>query len=177
MKTLQTKRLILRGWRLDDLDDFYEYAKSPNVGPLAGWEPHSSKEKSKSILDRFIKGDEVWAITLRENGKVIGSLGLHPEENKGNYKAKSLGYVLSEDFWGNGYVTEAAKCVIQFAFEELELDMLTAFHFPHNHGSKNVLRKCGFEYETTLPQTQKIYNGQVFDAVCCSLCREDYFKR
>ena len=46
MKTLETERLILREWQLKDLDDFYEYAKNPNVGSNAGWEPHSSKEVS-----------------------------------------------------------------------------------------------------------------------------------
>ena len=50
MKTIETERLILRKWQLEDLDDFYEYAKNPNVGPMAGWEPHSCKEISLKIL-------------------------------------------------------------------------------------------------------------------------------
>lgn len=40
MKVLETKRLILRPWKIDDLDEFYEYARNPNIGPNAGWEPH-----------------------------------------------------------------------------------------------------------------------------------------
>ena len=43
MKTLETDRLILRSWKLSDRDDFYEYAKNPNIGPNAGWEPHGNK--------------------------------------------------------------------------------------------------------------------------------------
>ena len=176
MKTIETERLILRGWQLDDLDDFYEYAKSPNVGPMAGWEPHSSKEVSINILKSFIEKDEVWAITLKESDKAIGSIGIHPEENKGNYYAKSIGFVLSENYWNKGYMTEAVKRVIQYAFDEMNLDMLTVFHFPHNLRSKNVILKCGFEYETTLTQTQKRYDGQVFDSVCYSMLKSDYYK-
>ena len=176
MKTIETERLILRGWQLDDLDDFYEYAKNPNVGPMAGWEPHSSKEVSTNILKSFIEKDEVWAIALKENGKAIGSIGIHPEENKGKYKAKSIGFVLSKDYWNKGYMTEAVKRVMQYAFDELNLDMLTVFHFPHNLRSKSVIEKCGFEYETTLKQTQKIYDGQVFDSVCYSVLKSDYYK-
>ena len=176
MKTLQTERLILRGWRLDDLDDFYEYSQSPDVGPMAGWEPHSGKDVSLNILKSFIEKDEVWAITLKETGKAIGSLGLHPEENKGNYYAKSVGFVLSPDYWGKGYMTEAVKRVIQYVFDEMSVDILTVFHFPHNLRSKRVIEKCGFEYEITLKQTQKIYDGQVFDSVCYSLLKSDYIQ-
>lgn len=176
MKTIETERLILRGWQLNDLDDFYEYSKSPNVGPMAGWEPHRDKEVSKNILKSFIEKDEVWAITLKENGKAIGSIGLHPEENKGKYHAKSIGFVLSEGYWNNGFMTEAVKRVMKYAFDEMNLDILTVFHFPHNLRSKNVILKCGFEYETKLTQTQKVYDGQVFDSVCYSMLKNDYYK-
>lgn len=50
MKSIDTGRLILRGWLLDDLNDLYEYAKNPQVGPMAGWKPHSSKEESLNAL-------------------------------------------------------------------------------------------------------------------------------
>lgn len=72
MKTIETERLILRGWQLEDLDDLYEYAKNPNVGLMQGWEPHSSKEISLNVLKSFIEDDDRWAIVLKENRKVIG---------------------------------------------------------------------------------------------------------
>ena len=80
MKTLETERLTLRSWQLEDLEDFYEYAKHPNVGSLAGWEPHSSKDVSLGILKSFIEKEEVWAIVFKENDKIIGSLGIHPDK-------------------------------------------------------------------------------------------------
>lgn len=174
MKNIVTERLILRGWQLEDLDDLYEYAKNPNVGPMAGWEPHSSKEVSLDVLNSFIENDEIWAIVLKENGKVIGSLKIYPDENRGKYNAKYIGFVLSADYWGKGYMTEAVKRVIKYVFEEMNIDLLSVFHYPHNIPSKRVIEKCGFQYEVTLKQTQKIYDGQIFDSVCYSILKSEY---
>ena len=71
---LTTERLILRPWRLPDLDDFYEYASVDGVGQIAGWKPHENKEESLDILRRFIDGKKTFA--LEYEGKVVGSLGV-----------------------------------------------------------------------------------------------------
>ena len=47
---LETKRLILRRWEESDAESLYEYAKDPDVGPIAGWPPHQSIEESKEII-------------------------------------------------------------------------------------------------------------------------------
>ena len=70
---LKTNRLILRPWVLEDLDDFYEYAKVDGVGQMAGWLPHKNKEESLSILKMFI--DEKKTFAIGYNNKVIGSVG------------------------------------------------------------------------------------------------------
>lgn len=57
MKLLETERLILRSWQSKDIDDLYEYAKNPNVGPMAGWQPHSDKSISQKILNSYIEND------------------------------------------------------------------------------------------------------------------------
>ena len=62
MKTIETSRLILREFKQSDLNDFYAYAKSDKVGPMAGWKPHENIEESQKILNMFIEENEVWAI-------------------------------------------------------------------------------------------------------------------
>ena len=57
---LKTERLILRPWRQEDLDDFYEYASVDGVGQMAGWLPHESKELTQMILDSFIEGKKTF---------------------------------------------------------------------------------------------------------------------
>lgn len=175
MKVLETERLILRPWRIGDVDDFFEYAKSLNVGPNAGWQPHENKEVSMKILQSFIEKDEVWAIEYKANSKVIGSLGAHIDTRRNGVNAKMIGYVLSEDYWGKGLMSEAVKVVIRYLFEEEKYDVLSCYHYPFNIRSKRVIEKCGFKYEGTLRLAIEIYNGSVHDDVCYSIVKEEYF--
>lgn len=73
--TLRGERIKLRAFRKTDLDDFYDYAKTPGLGEAAGWFHHKSKEESKEILDTFIKDKNILAI--EKDGRVIGSIGIH----------------------------------------------------------------------------------------------------
>lgn len=173
---IETKRLILRGWCIDDLDDLYEYAKNPNVGPNAGWKPHDNKEETLGILNNFIKDEDLWAIVYKENNKVIGSIGFNEDNLRGDINSKSLGYVLSEDYWGKGIMTEAAKSIIEYAFKVKKLDVLSVFHFTFNDRSRRVIEKCGFKYEGTLRKARKIYNGKIIDRMCYSILKEEYLK-
>lgn len=174
MRVLETERLRLRSWTLEDLDDFYEYAKSLDVGPDAGWKPHACKEESEKILRSFIENDDIWAIELKENSKVIGSVGLHKDTSRSGINSKMLGYVLSKVYWGQGIMPEAVKAVIKYAFEEERLELISVQHFRFNSKSKRVIEKCGFKYEGTLRKGRKLFNGKVVDLVCYSMLKEEY---
>lgn len=175
-KVLETERLILRGWRPEDLEDLYEYAKNPEVGPMAGWAPHSDRMQTLEALKAYMESGDVWAIELRETGKVIGQLRMYPNEDKGNFIARYISYALSADYWGHGYMTEAVKAVIKYAFEELEIDMLTVFHSPDNVRTKRVIEKCGFVYDVTIEKAYTDYDGKVSDHVCYYLMKSEYLK-
>ncbi len=75
--TLETSRLILRPWREDDAQGLYKYACDPEVGPPAGWQPHTSVENSREIIRTVLSATETYAVCLKEDGKPIGSIGLH----------------------------------------------------------------------------------------------------
>ena len=116
---LKTERLILRPWRQSDLDDFYEYASVDGVGQMAGWLPHKSKETTQMILDSFITHKKTFALEL--DGKVIGSLGIETYNEEKfpelmDLKGRSIGYVLSKDYWGQGLMPEAVKAVLSYLF-------------------------------------------------------------
>lgn len=147
--TLRTPRLILRPWRQTDLEDFYAYASVPGVGPMAGWNPHENREESQRILDRFISGRKTFA--LEYQGRVVGSLGVesYDEEQYPEFAAqrvRSLGFVLAKDCWGLGLMPEAAKAVIRWLFEEMDLDLILCGHFLWNRQSLRVQEKCGFRH-------------------------------
>lgn len=155
---LKTERLILRPWTLGDVDYFYEYASVDGVGQMAGWIPHKNKEESLEILKKFIEGKKTFAISY--NDKVIGSLGIekYREEELPEFDSKfgrEIGYVLSKDYWGNGFMAEAVKEVIKYLFEVEKLDFLVCGHFIDNNQSKRVQEKCGFKhYKLTKYETR-----------------------
>ena len=149
MKTLETERLILRPWKLADLDDFYEYAKVEGVGEMAGWPHHTDKNITLRILKSFIRNDNVYALVLKENGKVIGSLGLHNntfDRSRKESEQRELGYTLSRDYWGKGLMPEAVNAAVKYAFEEMNIDILWCGHFEINKRSRRVIEKSGFRF-------------------------------
>lgn len=150
MKTLITPRLVLRPWRLEDASDMYEYASKPSVGPAAGWAVHQSVLESEAVIRRFLQADETWALVHRETGKVIGSIGLHRKTTIHGETARELGYVLSPDYEGRGYMTEACLEALRFAFEELAEPFVTVNHFLDNAKSRRVIEKCGFAYQNEI---------------------------
>lgn len=179
MNIIETPRLRLRPWRMEDLQDFYDYAKNPDVGPWAGWKPHESLEESKEILSRWVAGKEdgfELALELKGAGKVIGSLGVMSDGHRSEIEScKSIGYVLGKDYWGRGLMTEAVNAVMDYAFRVMKLRLLTITHFTINQRSKRVIEKCGFVYEGTLRAGSAIYNGEERDLCCYSLRAWEYW--
>ena len=84
MKALETERLLLRGWRREDLDDLYEFARYRDAGILQGWKPHENREESREKLDAMISDPENWAIELKELGEPIGTISAAEREWKGD---------------------------------------------------------------------------------------------
>jgi len=147
---IETERLILRPWQQSDLRDLYEYASVPGVGEKAGWNHHRSLEESQRILSIFISGKKTLALELKENSKVIGSLGLEPRDEDAGLAAellgREIGYVLSKDYWGRELMPEAVRAVIDYCFDVLGYDYLTCGHFNHNDRSRRVVEKSGFKF-------------------------------
>lgn len=148
---IETERLILRPFRQTDLDDFYEYASVEGVGEMAGFKHHQNKEESKQILNRFIENDKTFAIVLKKDNKVIGSLGIekYGMEDKltefNNYIGREIGYILSKNYWGKGIMPEAVNAVINHLFNILNFDFLICGYYEFNNQSKRVQEKCGFK--------------------------------
>ena len=148
---LETDRLILRTWEITDLDDFFEYSSVEGVGEKAGWEHHKSKDKSLEILKMFIEEKKVFAIVLKENQKVIGSIGIEElgeelDKDLDNLPGRELGYVLNKDYWNKGIMKEAVSKVVDYCFNTLKLNFLMASYFNHNIASKKVLENLNFKF-------------------------------
>ncbi len=174
MKTLTTDRLIIRDIKIYDIDDIYEYAKRENIGIHAGWNAHKDKNETLRIVKALAESGDVFAIVEKSSNKVIGTIGIHDDYKRKNPYAKSFGYVLSDDYWGQGIMPEACKAAIEYFFDELNVQILTVYHFNYNERSKRVIEKLGFTYEGKLKCSVVRFDGEVLDEMCYSMQKEDY---
>ena len=147
---LETKRLILRRWEENDAERLYEYAKDPDVGPIAGWPAHQSMDESREVIRNVLHGKEAYAIRLKTDGKAIGAIELklngHTDMTDRDNECE-LGYWLGKPFWGKGIMPEAAKEMLRHAFEEIGMMKVWAGYYEGNRKSKRVQEKVGFRYQ------------------------------
>ncbi|MEG2116326.1 MAG: GNAT family N-acetyltransferase [Clostridia bacterium] len=176
---IATKRLILRPFSIDDDSDVYEYCKNENVGKNAGWKPHADINETREIMKKFFfNNDNAFAIVF--DGKVVGSLGIMPDNLRDNDHSFMIGYALSEDYWGKGIMTEACKAFLRYVFDNNKLHILSVTCFDDNPRSENVIFKCGFEFEGILHNAYPIYNGETKNLKFFYLTRQmyqDFIKR
>ncbi len=149
---LYTKRLILRPWREDDAESLYEYAKDPEIGPVAGWQPHKSREDSFNVIRNVLSSSECYAVCLKEDNVAVGSIGLllnGSTDMTDRDDECELGYWIGRKFWGRGLIPEAAEEVLRHAFEDLNMQTVWCGYYDGNKKSKRVQEKLGFIYHHT----------------------------
>lgn len=149
---LHTERLTLRPWCEADANSLFEYAKDPEVGPIAGWPAHKSVEESLDVIKNVFTGKECYAICEKENNVAIGAIELklngHTDMTERDDECE-LGYWLGKKFWGRGYMPEAAKELLRRGFVELGMTTIWCGYYDGNEKSKRVQEKVGFVYHHT----------------------------
>ena len=163
---LQTNRLILRPWCEDDAENLYKYARDPEVGPPAGWQPHTSVENSREIIRAVLAKPETYAVCLKSDGKPIGSIGFHRADLAELDDEYELGYWIGKPFWGLGLIPEASREMLRHAFEELGMKRVWCGYYDGNIKSRRVQEKLGFVYHHTtegleVRQMNEIRTGHV----------------
>lgn len=174
MKELKTERLFLETWKRKDAKELFEYAKNENVGPHAGWKPHESIRESKEIIKNVFRPNHTWKIVF--NGQTVGSIGFEPDGRRSGILSKEMGYSLDENFWGMGIMTEAARAVMAYGFNDLKLGVISITTGIENKRSQRVIEKLGFIYEGTERYAYKIFDGSVRDVLVYSFLKEDWVK-
>lgn len=149
MNIIETDRLILRRWHVDDYLDMYEFNSDENVNLCAGCNVIKDIDTIKNNLSNLISSNQSYAIVLKSENKVIGTIGLDEiciDERFKHLKQFYIGYRLNSNYWGNGYATEVAKHFINYLFDSLNADLIWASHYDFNTKSKRVIEKCGLNY-------------------------------
>lgn len=148
--TLQTERLVLRPFALNDAADVKCLAGDFAVADTTQNIPHpyesgKAEQWIAQLQDQFDKATSVtFAITRRDNGQLLGAISLMNIEN--GHQAE-LGYWIGKPFWNGGFCTEAGMAVLKYAFMDLKLKRVHANHISRNPASGRVLLKLGFTQE------------------------------
>ncbi len=148
---LNGERIYLRPLKQKDTFDIYQNIRFKKVlkNLLAVPYPYHFKDAKKFVRghQRLDKGLSyfVFGIIHKKNDCLIGCTGLHHVDYF--HKTAELGYWLGPRFWNHGYMTEAGKLVLNFAFRKLKLHRVSANVFTDNLGSQRVLEKLGFKKE------------------------------
>lgn len=177
--TVVTSRLKLRPFSLADASEVQRMAGSIKVAQMTATIPHPYPDGAaetwiSSHPGQFSNGDAVtWALEDLSSGRLVGCIGFGV--NKA-HKRSEVGYWVGEEFWGNGYCTEALKAGIDFCFPHFELNKITSRHLSHNPASGKVMMKAGMTQEGYLKQDVFRY-GQFADMVVFGLLRSEWERR
>lgn len=171
---IETERLILRRWKMQDMSAFLRFAADPSVMMAAGARPVLSPEEANSALRRCADDPYIFAIVLKETGEVMGKIRYQKDYRRPYINSVSVGYELARAFWGNGYMTEALRSMVRYAFDVLQMDVIGISHFTENHRSRRVIEKAGFIREGVIPYAFYRFDGRIFDEVTYSITREEY---
>lgn len=150
LPVLETPRLILRKLTMADAEDMYEYACDREIALNGLWLPFETMQDSiddvEETLEGYASGDLLdWAVEHKADRKMIGRLGLHSYHLRD--ARADLGYAYNRSYWRQGYATEAGRKVLEFAFEVLKLNRVSASVLPDNVGSLGVLKNLGMQFE------------------------------
>ncbi len=141
--TIETPRLLLRRFSIEDLDDFATLHADPEVTrfvlPLDRGEAEERLRKDDREWEE--RGHGLLAVTDKESGRFLGRTGL---KHWPQFEETEVGWILARDAWGNGYATEAARACIEWGLSQFEMPYLTAMISSENAPSIAVAERLGF---------------------------------
>ena len=174
---IATERLILRVRTVADAVDIFDYASRSEVSYPAGFPPVKTLEDEVYYLEYILPERNQkenlpvgYGIVVKETDKVIGSVDFNHRHAD---DVLELGYTLHPDYWGRGYVPEAACALIDLAFKDLDLHKIELTCFGYNVQSKRVAEKLGFTLEARI-RDRKDAQGKRCDDLRYGLLRSEW---
>jgi RimJ/RimL family protein N-acetyltransferase len=175
--TLRTARLLLGSFALDDAAELQRLAGAREIADTTLAIPHPYHlEDARSWIqwlnsENGARDTANFAIRLQPQRQLIGSIGFREIDTQ--HGQAELGFWIGKDWWGQGYAREAARAVIQFGFESLNLNRICAHHMTRNPASGRVLLAAGMQREGVLRQRVQKW-GIYEDVVLYATVRDDW---
>lgn len=177
---IETDRLILRRFMPEDYQSMYNnWASDPDVSKFLTWLTHTDAEVSRKIVTEWVNSYEKnnyyqWAITFKnECDNPFGSISVvFTDENTLTFE---IGYCIGKKYWRQGITSEALLAVIDFLFENTDVNRIEAIHDVNNPNSGKVMKKCGMIFEGTHRQGSRNNTG-LCDVNYYSILRKEWEK-
>ncbi len=173
-KNIRTERLLLRPVSLDDVDAMMEFATDPEWGRRQQVPRPYKREHAKDFLGYFARADWTndfcWAIEF--DGRYSGAVSMHVYESQ---KTASIGFDLDPRLWRRGLTTEAARAVVDKAFDTLRLRKIWATADAPNVASIRVMEKLGMRREG-LQHEHQWRHGKPVDIVLYGVLLDEWRK-
>ena len=176
-KKLETERLILRQFKIEDYVEMYNnWACEDVVTKFLTWQTHTNLDVTKSVLADWIlkyanKDFYNWAIELKEENRLIGNISVVSLREE--TLSAILGYCMGSKWWGKEIMPEAGKAVLKYLFEEVGFNRIAANHDKNNPKSGRVMQKIGMTYEGTL-RSAGFCNQGIIDDVRYSILKSEW---
>ncbi|MCK4907727.1 MAG: GNAT family N-acetyltransferase [Spirochaetes bacterium] len=148
--TIKTDRLLLRPFELSDAPQVKELAGDKAISDTTlnipyPYEDGMAEEWISTHQPKFEAEERVdCAIVLKSTQELIGAIGLIIDKK---FNRADLGYWVAKEYWNHGYCTEAARAILDYAFDKLKLHKITAIHIARNPASGKVMEKIGMKKE------------------------------
>lgn len=144
MTTIETDRLLIRNFRVDDWEVLRETILQYEASEFAAYDHQwpTCPDELRKIAEWFAGGDSYLAVCLKDTGRFIRFVSLNREQNEGS-REFNLGYVFNFDYHGKGYATEACRAAVTHSFDQLQADRVVTGTAADNHASCRLLQKLG----------------------------------
>ena len=169
---LETERLVLKRFVMDDLDALFELYQDSEIRRYFP-EGVLDHDQTKEELEWFLNGHPrfpelgLWATVNKETGEFMGRCGLLPWTIE-DHQEVEVAYLLGKKFWGQGFASEAALAIVRYAFEDLDLSRLICLIDPENLASIKVAERIGMSFE----QRVDGIDGDNFPTLIYSISRD-----
>ena len=170
-KSIETERLRLYPFTLDDVDRLHQLFIDPGVRKYLWDDEVISKEIAKEIIEKSVAmseedGKGLWSVLTRESDELIGFCGFWFFHEPPQLE---ILYGIAPSHWGQGIATEAAKAMMSYGFEELRFDCIIASTDAPNLASVRVMQRIGMTF-----QKRELTNG--LDTIYYMMSRENFVK-
>ena len=176
-KNLETERLILRRFNVEDAEGFFlNVTSDPEVNKFLTWPLDESVDDTKKLLAGWVERYEnperyCWAIVLKDTEAVIGTIAAPTVKNR--IDAVEVTYCIGSKWWGKGIVPEALQIVMRYMFEEVQANRIEAGFDSNNPNSGRVMEKVRMQKEGFLRQAGRNNQG-LFDLVFYGILKDDW---